>query len=108
MREHGRHLTRRARGGPVVDRRGLSARASLYVDREARRVSLTTVARVESLAGRLASGPISRAHPVLARTVPRREHRGTARSAPGAAERGRRRAAAGAGGGEMSAAFLNR
>ncbi|MEU7131976.1 DUF2867 domain-containing protein [Streptomyces sp. NPDC046261] len=87
------------RGIPITDRAEreivlgqdaghLDFRASLLVDAEARRVTLSSVVRVHPKArGRLYWAVVSRVHPFMARMMLRRTHRRLALAAPSAAER---------------------
>lgn len=87
------------RGIPVTDRAErevvfgedaghLDFRASLLVDEDARRVTLSSVVRVHpKLRGRLYWAAVSRVHPFMARLMLRRTHRRLALAAPSAAER---------------------
>ncbi|MFI9236239.1 DUF2867 domain-containing protein [Streptomyces sp. NPDC053079] len=87
------------RGIPVTDRAErevvlgedaghLDFRASLLVDGDARRVTLSSVVRVHpKLRGRLYWAAVSRVHPFMARLMLRRTHRRLALAAPSAAER---------------------
>ncbi|MEU4213264.1 DUF2867 domain-containing protein [Streptomyces sp. NPDC026206] len=89
------------RGIPVTDRAEreivfgqdaghLDFRASILVDADARRVTLSSVVRVHPRwRGRLYWAAVSRVHPFMARLMLRRTHRGLALGAPGAAVRAR-------------------
>ncbi|MEU7583391.1 DUF2867 domain-containing protein [Streptomyces sp. NPDC041068] len=68
-----------------VDTAGVTARASILVDE--RHVTLSTVARADTLRGRLYWGVVRLGHPFMARLMLRRTHRAFALAAPSAAER---------------------
>ncbi|MBT2399958.1 DUF2867 domain-containing protein [Streptomyces sp. ISL-100] len=68
-----------------VDTAGVKARASILVDE--RHVTLSTVAKADTVRGRLYWGVVRRVHPLMARTMLRRAHRRLALAAPSAGER---------------------
>jgi hypothetical protein len=68
-----------------INASGLTARASILVDD--RHVTLSTVARADTLRGRIYWSVVKRVHPFMARTMLRRTHRKLALQAPDAAER---------------------